>query len=98
LLGLANSLVRLWAFLSHAATACRRGRANASWACNRLEANMTPETKDDLLHAMTNFYEAMRGSLDGAELDQSERKAIVDFVQAVHDAATELKRKLGMQH
>jgi hypothetical protein len=40
----------------------------------------------------------MRGSLDGAELDQSERKAILDFVQAVHDAATELKRKLRMQH
>jgi len=35
---------------------------------------------------------------DGAELDQSERKAIFDFVQAVHDAATELKRKLRMQH
>ena len=63
-----------------------------------LEANMTPETKDDVLRAVTNFYEAMRGSLDGAELDQSERKAIFDFVQAVHDAATELKRKLRMQH
>ena len=40
---------------------------------------MTPETKDDLLRAVTNFYEAMRGSLDGAELDQSERKAMLDF-------------------
>jgi hypothetical protein len=61
-----------------------------------LEANMTPETKDDRLRAVTNFYEAMRSSLDGAELDQSERKAMLDFVQAVHDAATELKRKLRM--
>ena len=59
---------------------------------------MTPETKDDLLRAVTKFYEAMRGSLDGAELDQSERKAMLDFVQAVHHAATELKRKLQMQH
>ena len=59
---------------------------------------MTPETKDDLLRAVTNFYEAMRGSLDGAELDEGERKAMLDFVQAVHDAATELKRKLRMQH
>jgi hypothetical protein len=59
---------------------------------------MTPETKDDLLRAVTKFYEAMRGSLDGVELDQREREALLDFVQAVHDAATELKRKLRMQH
>jgi len=54
---------------------------------------MTPETKAELLRAVTDFYEAMRAGLDGAELDQSERKALFDFVQAVHDAATELKRK-----
>jgi len=58
---------------------------------------MTPETKAELLRAVTDFYEAMRAGLDGAELDQSERKALFDFVQAVHDAATELKRKLRMQ-
>jgi hypothetical protein len=76
---------------------CRRARAGASWSYNRLEANMTPETKAELLRAVTDFYEAMRAGLDGAELDQSERKALFDFVQAVHDAATELKRKLRMQ-
>ena len=77
--------------------ACRRARAGASWACNRLGANMTPETKADRLRAVTEFYEAVRSSLDEAELDRSERKAIFDFVQAVHDAATELKRKLRME-
>ena len=59
---------------------------------------MTPETKADLLRVVTDFYEVVRRSLEEAELDQSERKALFDFVQAVHDAATELKRKLRMQH
>ena len=59
---------------------------------------MTPETKADLLRVVTDFYEVVRRSLEEAELDQSERKAMLDFVQAVHDAATELKRKLRMQH
>jgi hypothetical protein len=59
-----------------------------------LEANLTPETRADLLRAVTDFYEMVRRSLDEAECDQSEREAIFDFVQAVHYACTELIRKL----
>jgi hypothetical protein len=38
---------------------CRRARAGVSWACNRLEANMSPETKADLLRAVTDFYDVI---------------------------------------
>jgi hypothetical protein len=55
---------------------------------------MTPETKADLLHAVTEFYEVVRRSLDEADLDQSEQEAIFDFVQALSDASAELMRKL----
>ena len=34
---------------------------------------MTPETKDDLLRAVTEFFEVVRGSLDEANLDHSSR-------------------------
>ena len=59
---------------------------------------MTPETKAELLRAVTDFYEVVRRSLEEAELDQSEREAIFDYVQAVHDASAELMRKLRTWH
>ena len=59
---------------------------------------MTPETKADLLRAVTDFYDVVRRSLEEAELDQSEREAIFDYVQAVHDASAELMRKLRTWH
>jgi len=59
---------------------------------------MTPETKADLLRVVTDFYEVVRRSLEEAELDQSEREAIFDYVQAVHDASAELMRKLRTWH
>ena len=59
---------------------------------------MTPETKADLLRAVTDFYDVVRRSLDEAELDESEREAIFDYVQAVHDASAELMRKLRTWH
>ena len=77
---------------------CRRTRAGVSWACNRLEANMSPETKADLLRAVTDFYDVMRGSLDDAELDERSREALLDFLQALSDASAELMRKLRPQH
>jgi len=55
---------------------------------------MTPETRADLLRAVTDFYEVVRRSLDEAELDQSEREAIFEFVQVLSDASAELMRKL----
>ena len=59
---------------------------------------MTPETKADLLRVVTDFYEVVRRSLEEAELDQSEREAIFDYVQGVHDASAELMRKLRTWH
>jgi len=63
-----------------------------------LEANMTPETKDDLLRAVTEFFEVVRGSLDEANLDQSSREAILDFLRAMSDESAKLMRKLRTQH
>ena len=59
---------------------------------------MSPETKADLLRVVTDFYEVVRRSLEEAELDQSEREAIFDFVQVLSDASAELMRKLRPQH
>ena len=58
----------------------------------------TPETRDDLLHAVTDFCEVMSASLDETELDPSSREAVLDFVQAVSDAAAKLMRKLQTLH
>jgi hypothetical protein len=55
---------------------------------------MTPETKADLLRAVTDFYDVIRASLDEADLDQSSREAIFDYLHAVSDASAELMRKL----
>ena len=55
---------------------------------------MTPETKADLLRAVTDFYDVVRRSLDEAELDEGEREAIFDYLQALSDASAELMRKL----
>jgi hypothetical protein len=59
---------------------------------------MTPETKADLLRAVTDFYEVVRRTLDEAECDQSEREAIFDYLQALSDASAELMRKLRTHH
>jgi len=59
---------------------------------------MTPETKDDLLRAVTEFFEVVRGSLDEANLDQSSREAILDFLRAMSDESAKLMRKLRTQH
>ena len=59
---------------------------------------MSPETKADLFRVVTDFYDVIRGRLDEAELDESEREAIFDYVQAVHDASAELMRKLRTWH
>jgi len=59
---------------------------------------MSPETKADLLRAVTDFYDVIRGSLDDAELDERSRVALLDFLQALSDASAELMRKLRPQH
>jgi hypothetical protein len=38
---------------------------------------MSPETKADLLRAVTDFYDVIRGSLDDAELDERSREALL---------------------
>ena len=55
---------------------------------------MSPETKADLFRVVTDFYDVIRGRLDEAELDESEREAIFDYLQAVSDASAELMSKL----
>jgi hypothetical protein len=55
---------------------------------------MSPETRADLLRAVTDFYDVIRGSLDDAELDQRSQEAIFDFLQTLSDASAELMRKL----
>ena len=55
---------------------------------------MLPETKAELLRAVTDFYEVVRRSLDDANLDPSSQEAIFDFLQTLSDASAELMRKL----
>ena len=55
---------------------------------------MLPETKAELLRAVTDFYEVVRRSLDDANLDPSSQEAIVDYLQTVSAASAELMRKL----
>jgi hypothetical protein len=50
------------------------------------------------LRAVTEFFEVVRGSLDEANLDQSSREAILDFLRAMSDESAKLMRKLRTQH
>jgi hypothetical protein len=42
----------------------------------------------------TRRHHVVRRSLDEAEVDESEREAIFDYLQALSDASAELMRKL----